>query len=145
VQAAACQGHNRPDYFVLRELQQAKLQNVSKIGALSWGVLCRCEFGVLARLTRSLRKARTKHKLSPRGFQPYLGPELSPSSPKGQHRTPAPVAKQAPVFIGSKWDAAAVLRGAEGGLRSAGLARTRANGDFEADRGFAFDFIGRCS
>jgi hypothetical protein len=44
VQAAACQGHNRPDYFVLEYLKNLdKLQNAGKIGALVWGAKSRCD------------------------------------------------------------------------------------------------------
>jgi hypothetical protein len=50
VQAAACQGHNRPDYFVLEE-NFNKATKVCKIGALSWGLVVMMMF-ILGALCR---------------------------------------------------------------------------------------------
>jgi hypothetical protein len=41
------------------------------------------------------------------------------------------------------WDAAAERRDAQDGLHSAAQARAWADGDFDADHGFAFDGVGR--
>jgi hypothetical protein len=51
-----------------------------------------------------------------------------------------PVVKAPPK---KKWDAAAERRDAQDEFRSAAQARAWADGDFDADRGFAFDGVGR--
>jgi hypothetical protein len=45
-------------------------------------------------------------------------------------------------YRGGTWDAAAERRDAQGELHSAAQARAWADGDFDADRGFAFDGVG---
>jgi hypothetical protein len=48
-----------------------------------------------------------------------------------------------PDYRGPGWDAAAERRDAQDELHSAAQVRAWADGDFDADHGFAFDGVGR--